>query len=479
MARRGRRALAWAIGLAWLALLAGCGTSPPKVALVTRQADAPGGRGPELSAWYATTTQGPWPNDMLLAAVQSFDHRPMSLSVTGYDIRELDFQDYLLTVAVAGGAPDITYVGTATELARLVRAGVLEPLSACRAAHPAFDGVLSESWSGAAGRGETWGVPVTLNPIVLYYNKAHLRALGWSERATDELPARIAAGDFTLLDLRDTAAAAVAAGVVRPGFGFTQRPSASTRISDYYTAFGGRANDAAQDQLVINADALAAAYAFRRELTADDLIAPYLLDGSQNSWSSRLIWNDAIGHGRALFWVSEFQDWQKWLTVAARSAGGATPEQPVLSADDVGLAPWPSAVAGRRATLVPHSGYLVILNEAATGRQLQDEACALLAQAMTPAIHAAALPGSGLLSALDVSPAAQRRMLDGYPGEIGLLLDHLTLVPSYIDHDMAVYYTILADYAGEAQRGQLAPADAASGAVRQLRQTMGDDLIVE
>ena len=44
---------------------------------------------------------------------------------------------------------------------------------------------------------------------------------------------------------------------------------------------------------------------------------------------------------------------------------------------------------------------------------------------------------------------------------------------------MADYYTIMADYAGEAQRGQLAPADAASGAVRQLRQTMGDDLIVE
>lgn len=478
MARPGRRALAWAIGLAWLALLAGCSTSPPEVALVTRQADAPGGRGPELSAWYATTTQGPWPSDMLLAAVHSFDRRPMSLNVAGYDIRELDFQDHLLTVAAAGGAPDITYVGTETELARLVRAGVLEPLTACRAAHPAFDGVLSESWSGAAGRGEKWGVPVTLNPHVLFYSKSRLRALGWSQTAIDELPARIIAGDFTLLDLRDTAAAAVAAGVVRPGFGLTQRPSVITRIGDYYAAFGGRVYDAPQDQLVINGDALAAAYAFRRELTAADLIAPYQMDGSQNSWSSRLIWNDAIAHGRALFWYAQIHDWQKWLAVATRSAS-ATPEQPVLSADDVGLAPLPSAVAGRRATLVAHSGYLVILNEAATGRQLQDEACALLAQAMTPAIHAATLSGTGLLSALDISTAAQRRLLTGYPGGIELLLDHLTVVPSYIDHDTAGYYMILANYAGEAQQGQLSPADAASGAVRQLRQAMGDDLIVE
>ena len=478
MARPGRRALAWAIGLAWLALLAGCSTSPPEVALVTRQADAPGGRGPELSAWYATTTQGPWPSDMLLAAVHSFDRRPMSLNVAGYDIRELDFQDHLLTVAAAGGAPDISYVGTETELARLVRAGVLEPLTACRAAHPAFDGVLSESWSGAAGRGEKWGVPVTLNPHVLFYSKSRLRALGWSQTAIDELPARIIAGDFTLLDLRDTAAAAVAAGVVRPGFGLTQRPSVITRIGDYYAAFGGRVYDAPQDQLVINGEALTAAYAFRWGLTADDLIAPYLLDGSQNSWSSRLIWNDAIAHGRALFWYAQIHDWQKWLAVATRSAS-ATPEQPVLSADDVGLAPLPSAVAGRRAKLVAHSGYLVILNEAATGRQLQDEACALLAQAMTPAIHAATLSGTGLLSALDISTAAQRRLLTGYPGGIELLLDHLTVVPSYIDHDTAGYYMILANYAGEAQQGHLSPADAASGAVRQLRQTMGDDLIVE
>lgn len=36
MARRSRRAFAWAIGLAWLALLAGCDASPPAVALVVR-----------------------------------------------------------------------------------------------------------------------------------------------------------------------------------------------------------------------------------------------------------------------------------------------------------------------------------------------------------------------------------------------------------------------------------------------------------
>ena len=479
MARRRCRALAWAVALAWLALLPGCATTPSEVAIASRQADAPAGRGPELSAWYAITLQGPWQGDMLLDAVQTSDHRPMSVNVAAYDILETTFYDHLLSEAAAGGAPDIAYVGTPAELARLVQAGVLEPLNVCRAQHSAFDGILPAAWSVAAGRGETWGVPVIFNPDLLYFSKSRLRALGWSETAIDELPARIIAGDFTLLDLRDTAAAAVAAGVVRPGFGFMQRPSTSTRIGDYYVAFGGRVYDAEQGRLVIDEDALAAAYAFRRELPAEDIIAPFLLDGSQNNWSSRLLWNDAIGHGRALFWYGKLHDWRKWLVVAARSGGETMPGQPALDADDVGLAPFPSAVAGQPGTLAAHAGYFVILNEAATGRRLQDEACALLAQAMTPAIHVAALPDSGLFSTLALSPDAQRRMLSGYPGGIELLLDNLKTWPSYIDHDVMNYETILANYAWETQRGQLTPADAASQAVRQLRRTLGDDLIVE
>jgi len=123
--------LAWAVALAWLALLPGCDTTPSEVVVASRQASAPAGRGPELSAWYAITLQGPWQGDMLLDAVQTSDHRPMSVNVAAYDILETTFYDHLLSEAAAGGAPDIAYVGTPAELARLVQAGVLEPLNVC------------------------------------------------------------------------------------------------------------------------------------------------------------------------------------------------------------------------------------------------------------------------------------------------------------------------------------------------------------
>lgn len=111
-------------------------------------------------------------------------------------------------------------------------------------------------------------------------------------------------------------------------------------------AFGGRLHDAAQDRLVITEAALAATYAFRREMVDDGLISPYLLQGSANSWSSRLVWNDAIAHSRALFWHSQSTDWQK-RPLALPGADQELDPALALSADDVGLAGLPSAVVGQ------------------------------------------------------------------------------------------------------------------------------------
>ena len=477
MVRRGSRAVAWTIALGWVALLAGCDTSLPEVALVARRASAPAaGNVSELTAWYPIVLHSQWPGELLLSAVQRSDGQPISLTATGYDIIETDFRDHLLAAAATGNAPDVVYLTDTGYLPMLVAAGVLEPLTACRAAQPALARIAANAWPDVTGRGEIWGVPVAQELSVLFFSKPKLRALGWSEAEIDQLPTRIATGDFTLLDLRDTAAAAIDAGVVQPGFGFSQRPSGSTKIIEHYVAFGGRIRDTAQDRLVITEAALAATYAFRRELVDAELISPYLLQGSANSWSSRLVWNDAMGHGRALFWHSQSIDWQKWLLVADSSAERGVNPALSLSADDVGVAGLPSAVAGLPGTLRSRFAYFVVLNEAATGRRLQGQACALLAQATTPQLHNA-MAGSGLLSALAVSPSPA--LLAGYPAGIELLREHQQVWPSYIDHDVLEYERILAEFALEVHQGRLTPTAAATAAARRLRLTLGDDLIME
>jgi len=492
MARRGRSAARRgaaggipAILSGLLLLLAGCGAagSPAAADAVTvvRRAESPAGDAPatELVAWYPILNHHQWPGEMLLEAAQ-IAGQPIRLTTIGRDVIEDEYFQQLLAAAEAGRAPDVAYISTAEALAEVVQAGIVEPLSDCRAAQPAFEQVREVAWMSATGRGETWAAPISISVNVLFYNKAKLRALGWSAAEIESLPARIEAGTFTLLDLRDTAAGAVAAGVVRPGYGFTQRVSSSTRITYYYTAFDGRYYDAEQDRLVIDRAALAQAYAFRLELVADEIMTPFALDGGQNTWSSRLLWHDAMAHGRALFWSSLPTDWEKWEAIAASVAEGA-PRGGVLTSDQLGLALMPSAVAGAPGMAEIGVSYFAILNERATGRQGQRAACALLVGVATPAVSRPPLAGSGWVSAVRDPAAAEDDAAESVLHRAGAeaMLGRALAAPSAIDHDFLLYRTVLVEFAQRTQTGQMTPDEAAAGAVRQLRLTLGDDLIVE
>lgn len=472
-----------------LLLLAGCDAAGSLAAgetlTVVRRAQSPAGDAPpaELVAWYPIMNHHQWPGEMLLGAAQIAEE-PMRLTTIGHDIIEADYFQQLLAAAEAGRAPDVAYLSTAAALAEAVEAGIVEPLSGCRAARPAFEQVREVAWMSATGRGETWAAPVAISVNALFYNKEKLRALGWSPAEIESLPARIEAGAFTLYDLRDTAAGAVAAGVVRPGYGFTQRPETSTKIIYYYTAFGGRYYDVEQDRLVIDRAALARAYAFRLELVADDIMTPFILDGGQNVWSSRLLWNDAMAHGRALFWNSLLTDWEKWEAIAANVADEAS-RGGVLTSDRVGLALMPSAVAERPGIAEIGVSYFAVLNERATGRQGQRAACALLAGVATPAVSRPPLAGSGWISAVRDpardSVAAGDGMVESVLHRAGAeaMIGRATPPLSAIDHDFPLYRTTLVEFAQRARTGQMTPDEAAAGAVRQLRLTLGDDLIVE
>jgi inositol-phosphate transport system substrate-binding protein len=461
-----------------LLLLAGCGAFAAESITVVRRANSQTGdvRPTELMAWYPLMNGHEWPGEMLLGAVQIAE-QPIRLTTIGHDIIEDEYFQQLLAAAEAGRAPDVAYISTPDALAEAVNAGIVEPLSDCRAAQPAFEGIREIAWTAATGRGETWAAPAAVSVNVLFYNKEKLRALGWSTAEIDSLPARIEAGAFTLYDLRDTAAEAVAAGVVEPGYGFTQRPTTSSRISYYYTAFGGRPYDAEQDRLVIDRAALARAYAFRLELVTDEIMTPFILDGGQNTWSSRLLWHDVIAHGRVLFWNGLPTDWEKWEAIAA----SVTEEASVLTNDQLGLALMPSAAVGRPSIAEIGMSYFAILNERATGRQGQRAACALLAAAATPAVARPPLAGSGWVSAVRDTAAAGDGVVENVLHRAGAeaMLNRALAPASAIDHDFLLYRTTLVEFAQQAQAGQMTPDEAATAAVRQLRLALGDDLIVE
>ncbi len=469
------------LGSLWLT---GCGSPVAANAIIVQSAGVPPGAvsSTELSAWYPLLNSHPWPGEMLLAAAP-VAQQPIRLVVTGYDTTEAEYFQMLLAAAESGRAPDVAYLSTSDNIRRAVATGLVAPLNDCRATYPAFEPVRNEMWLRVTGHGETWAVPVAMSSNILFYDKEKLRALGWSAAEINSLPARVATGTFTWSDLRDTAADALAADVVRPGYGFSQTPADHTRITSHYMAYGGRIYDPTRDRLVIDRAALVQAYAFRRDLLADDLTLPFVLDGAQNTWSARALWHDAIAHSTVLFWIGRSTDWEKWQAIAAGVGGGA-PAQADATGERWGLARVPSAVPGQPPRLVEASAsYFVILNERATGRQNQHAACALLAAAITPAINGPTVAGSGWFAVVD---AAGHDMVGQQADEAvhlldaaGALLDGTAVMPSVVDHDLSLYEDVLTEFAQQAQTGQMTPDEAAAAAVRQLRLALGDDLIVE
>ena len=57
------------------------------------------------------------------------------------------------------------------------------------------------------------------------------------------MPERIASGEYTWQDMLDTAAEAVEAGVVEPGYGWWHRPANGPDFLYYYYSFGGEVID--------------------------------------------------------------------------------------------------------------------------------------------------------------------------------------------------------------------------------------------
>lgn len=105
-----------------------------------------------------------------------FEAARPGVKVQPTQIPSTNFENTIQTQIAAGDPPDLLPVLT-NMLAPLVDAGVLAPLDDCIAASPWKDRMLA-SVSYAKFNGKTYGVPLTMSPQSLLYNKAMLDEAG-------------------------------------------------------------------------------------------------------------------------------------------------------------------------------------------------------------------------------------------------------------------------------------------------------------
>jgi ABC-type glycerol-3-phosphate transport system substrate-binding protein len=115
---------------------------------------------------------GPWNKDRVAA----FEAANPNIKVEATLIPNTSYEQTVTTQIAGGDVPDFMPVFT-NMIAPMVDAGVLEPLDACIASSSFKDRILP-SVSFAVIDGKTYGVPLTMSPQSLIYNKKLLDEVG-------------------------------------------------------------------------------------------------------------------------------------------------------------------------------------------------------------------------------------------------------------------------------------------------------------
>ena len=371
--------------------------------------------------------------------------------------------------------PDLLHVGWDwDEFSTWIDAGKLTPLDECRRNHKEFAAIDKLMWTDVMRDGQTWAVPFEASIVLLYFNKAKLRKLGWSETDIIQLPQQIAQGDFGLPDLLDTTRQAIGAGIVPPGFGYWPVVKKDQAFLMHYAALGGHIYNTQAKLLQINRDILTHTYALQRQLVEEQFALEKVLWPAADDWANELVWDDTVAHGRVLFATGHNYDWGTWANEFLAGSGGEA-----YLADTIGYALFPSNLAGHsgHALLVDFDAY-VIPSAKISGRNHQHAACALLAKISTPTIQHLHTRVSGHMRTIETVPPTTGMNLVDFSSNVDYMRHYLQRAPNQ-QPQYESFMTILLAFLEKSETGEVSASIAAAQAIRALQDALGDALIVE
>ncbi|MFN8489166.1 MAG: extracellular solute-binding protein [Caldilineaceae bacterium] len=389
-----------------------------------------------------------------------------------YDMLGASYQQLMEQALINGDAPDLMQFDS-NQLRPFAERGYLTPLGACIHRYSTFADILEPLWPFVMWRGQPWGVPYRIGMVLFYFNKLKLKELGWSQDQIEHLPQAIEQGEFTLDDLVSVAREGIATNVVQAGFGYWPYLDDPWTLQMTYIAFEGHIYDGATDKFIITKAALTKAYAFHRQMFTTG-ITHQSFAHLAHSFLDKTMWEDAVVHGRVLFWVGLGVNWPLLMSEYKDDLIPDVDPQAQL-----GYALYPSSRRSQPGHILWDSGAVyVIPSVRGSGRSNQEAACALLAHTLMPEINALHVARSGLMSVLKsqaTHPAFQKNQFDLAQFR---MWPHAVALPRQQPlHD--VYTTILNSYLDDVQTGQLPAEVAMELAVQALRRQLGDALIIE
>lgn len=358
-------------------------------------------------------------------------------------------------------APDIIVSGH-EHIGDWATAGYIVDITDMISAYPEFDDVIDSLWTATELNGKRWGIPQDAEARPMYYSKILLAELGWTTDEIESLDERIAAGEYTFQDLLDTAAEAVAAGVVDPGNGWWHRPENGPDFLYLYYGAGGIVQEEGFAGLVFDKDAALIVY----EMLSDaalvrNIILPNKLDGD---WDHHKEYTSSFEH--VLFVSEGTWRWASWHTNYLQDLGGED-----YLFENVGFAPIPANElgTGEPVTLTHPLVYMI-----SSQSENPDLALLLLSKATIKELNTDYAIASGHLGILksqaDYAPYTSAKFLSATMP----LLEYTTFLPNspyWSAYSEAYYLGIQA-----AESGDLTAEEALQVVVDQLTNELGDNV---
>ncbi len=360
----------------------------------------------------------------------------------------------------AGEGPDIwlaghEYIGAQAEAGRII---VLDEMLK---EFPTFNLVIDGLWDSTSYKGKIWGIPQDAEARPLYFNKALLKKLGWSDTEIAILPGKIEKGEFTLYDMLETAREAAAEGVVEIGNGFWTRPKNGPDFTAFYYAFGGETIDPATGKLVFDTAAGLKYYKFFY-----DAVQTYGSMGCLGlDWGGA--WHPGVSGSKVLFWIGGTWQWAEWAEKFLKEQGGEA-----YMWENFGFALIPAAEKGGKPNSLTHPLAYLISSQS----KYPDLALALIAKVTNYGPNTRHAIASTHLGILKGQTEYKFYKVSRLLSETLYMLDYTTFLPN--SPDWGPYSTITYEALAATVAGEFTSEQAVDFVVDGLQRELGDKVII-
>lgn len=376
---------------------------------------------------------------------------------------KMDWGPYVTEFVLSYGAdqaPDIWLTGH-EHIGAQAEAGRIIVLDEMLKEFPTFNLVIDGLWDSTSYKGKIWGIPQDAEARPLYFNKALLKKLGWSDTEIAVLPGRIEKGEFTLYDMLETAREAAAKGVVEIGNGFWTRPSNGPDFTAFYYAFGGETIDPVTGKLVFDTAAGLKYYKFFY-----DAVQTYAsMGGLGLGWSDS--WHPGVSGSKVLFWVGGTWQWAEWAELYLKDVGGEA-----YMWENFGIGLIPAAEKGGKPNTLTHPLAYLISSQS----KYPDLALALIAKVTNYGPNTRHAIASTHLGILKNQTEYRFYKVSRLLSETLYMLDYTTFLPN--SPDWGPYSSLTYEALAATVGGDFTPDEAVDFVVDGLQRELGDKVII-